>query len=146
MKNGRGFSLIETLLATVILVSGLVTIAHIFSYSIATNINNRQLTEATILLIEKLEQFKSAALSDSAWATGGSLNPVSPTPGFFDYVSVGNDGGLAVSTGSSPYLRLWQISGTVPRSITVIVYATRAGLSRNRMELIRAATMKSSTF
>ena len=147
-RSIHGFTLIETLITTVILVSGLVAVAQVFLYTAGANINNQQRTAATTLLVEKLEQFKSATLTDSAWTAGGNLNPSAPVAGFFDYVTIGTDGALTSDSTSveAPYFRVWQIDGNSSRSVTVIVYAQRAGLTRRRMELVRAAAIMSSTF
>jgi type II secretory pathway pseudopilin PulG len=146
--HSHGFTLAETLIATAILVTGLVAVASLFSWSTAANHNNRQRTAATILLSDKMEQFKLEDLESGIWTAGGSLNPDNPAAGYWDYVTFGGDGTLTVDTGSTnaPYLRLWAISGSNPKTVTVIVYARRSGLTRQRMELIRATTMASRTF
>lgn len=112
----KGFTLIETLITTVVLVSGLLAVATLFSYSIRTNLISRQRTTATILLYEKMEQFTYTPLTDVLWAADAS-----------DQVTIPEDG---------TYKRLWKITGTMPRSVTIIVYA------RGR-ELARATTLVS---
>jgi prepilin-type N-terminal cleavage/methylation domain-containing protein len=148
MRNTRGFTLIETLITTVILVSGLVAVAQLFSYTIATNTSNQQRTAATILLTEKIEHLKSAGIKDPSWITGGGLNPLQPVVGFHDYVSINADGTLSIDTASAsaPYIRLWQIAGTVPRNLTVVVCAQHFGMTKGPFELARAATMVGDVF
>lgn len=149
MPNNHGFTLVETLITTAILVTGLVAVASIFSYSVTTNIDNRQRTAATLLLADKMEQFKATSLTDSMWTVGGSLNPENPGDNYFDYVTIGSDGALAAATTSTdaPYFRMWKVEGGGgPRTVTVIVYAQRASAKRQRMELIRATTKVSETF
>ena len=65
MRN-RGFSLIETLIATLILLTGVAGVASIFSFSARTNLYNEQRTTATTLLCEKMEHFKSIPIDDAA--------------------------------------------------------------------------------
>ena len=148
MRNNPGFTLIETLITTLVLVSGLVAIAAIFSYSASTSLNNQLRTAATALLYEKMEQFKSAPISDSVWVPGGSLNLAFPAGGYFDYVKLDDAGVLNSTTTdtSAPFIRVWQVSATVPRSVTIAVYALKAGMTRRGFELIRATTVVESTF
>src|SRR5437016_12263205 len=67
MRDHLGFTLIETLIATLVLVSGLVAVAAIFLYSVDTGLRNQRRTAATALLYEKMEQFRSAPVDDSIW-------------------------------------------------------------------------------
>ncbi|HYR82798.1 MAG TPA: prepilin-type N-terminal cleavage/methylation domain-containing protein [Terriglobia bacterium] len=115
----RGFTLLETLMTTAILAVGLVGVAALFSYSARANLNTRQRTTATILLYDKMEQFKSTPLDDSLWAGAGGSDEV------------------------PPYVRLWQITGTNPRRVTVIVVVENGGITGRPLELIRATTMVS---
>jgi prepilin-type N-terminal cleavage/methylation domain-containing protein len=144
----RGFTLLETVITTALLGTGLVAVAAIFSYSAAANITTMQRTTATVLLYEKMEQFKSVPLTDAIWATGGGLNARAPAPGYFDYVELDHSGGLITSTTDSSlsYIRMWQISGTVPRAVTVVVCAQKGGATGRSMELIRAAAITSNRF
>lgn len=144
----RGFTLIETLITTAVLVTGLVAVATIFSYSAGANITTQQRTTATVLLYEKMEHFKSAPLTEGIWIAGGSLNSGIPTSGYYDYATIDSAGGVSTSTTDSslPYLRVWQIGETAPRTITIAVSARKAGLTGRPMELVRATTMKGTSF
>ncbi len=124
MRTRRGFTLLEVLITTAILVTGLVSIAAMFTYSVRSNTANRQRTTAAILVSEKMEELKSVSFSDDRWKAGGGLDPANPVPGFFD--------------SESEYTRLWQITGTSTRTVTVAVYS-------GRTELARATTMRSSS-
>ena len=124
------------MITTAVLVTGLVAVAAAFSYTARTNTTTEQRTTGTILLYEKMEQFKSTPLTDVRWTAGGDLNPSSPDSGYFDQVTMA---GLE-------YTRLWQITGAMPRSITVVVFAREAGLTRQPMELVRATVMMTKTF
>ena len=146
MPSERGFTLIETLIATAILVSGLVAVAYLFTYSVRTNITNDQLTSATLLLYNKMEELEAVSLANLT--VGGGLDGASPTANFFDYVTVGATGALTVNTTdtNAPYLRVWQVTGANPKSITVAVHAQRAGFSGDRREMVRATTSVTSSF
>ena len=125
MRNCRGFTLVETLVTAGVLLSGLVAVAAMFSYSLGANYTSRQRTTAAILLYEKMEEFKFTPLTDDLWAEDG-----------FDYVTIGNDA----------YKRVWYVSGNLPRAVTVIVFVERSGVNRRRMELVRAATTAAGSF
>lgn len=144
----RGFTLIETLITTAILVTGLVAVAAIFSYSARANVTTQQRTTAVVLLSEKMEQFKSASLTGGVWREGGVLNPLFPAAGYFDYATIDSQGGVLTSTVNSsfPYVRVWQIEGSMPRKVTIAVYTRKSGFTGQPMELIRAATVKSGGF
>ena len=147
-RSNRGFTLVETLVTTAILVTGLVAVASLFSWSVATNLTNQQRTAATSLMADKMEQFRAVSLSDAMWTAGGSLNVASPSSGYWDYVTVASDGTITSDTSSTtaPYIRIWAVSGTTPRTVTIIVYAQKAGLTRTRTEMIRATTMAINSF
>lgn len=126
MHCRRGFTLLETLITTAVLVFGLAAIALMFSYTARANINTQQRTAATLLVYEKLEEFRSTSMTDTMWSPGT----------YVDYPTIAK----------TPYIRRWQITDTTPRNVTIAVFAARAGLTGRRMELIRAATAVSKTF
>ena len=146
--RAMGFTLIETLIATVVLVSGMVAVAGMFAYSAQTALNNQRRTSAAALLYEKMEQFRSTPSSDSMWSPGGSLNPTFPAAGYFDDVILDATGSLNSSTTdpSAPFIRVWQVLPTVPRSVTIAVYALKPGSTRRALELVRATTVAGSRF
>jgi len=133
MELNRGSSLVETLVAAVILVSGLVAVASIFSVTTGFNYRNRQRTTATLLLYDKMEQ-----LQGTGCPAGGSLDPANPTTGFMDYVRIASDGTIVTSGANtgSVYLRLWQVQEVGNAAITIAVFAG-VGTS-TPLELIRA--------
>jgi Tfp pilus assembly protein PilV len=120
MEWNRGSSLIETLVAAVILVSGVVAVASIFSVTTGVHLRNQQRTTATLLLYDKMEQLQATGSP-----AGGSLDPANPASGFMDYVRIDVDGNILTgSTDSGPaYLRLWQVQDTGNPAITIAVFA-----------------------
>jgi Tfp pilus assembly protein PilV len=148
MGSNRGFTLVETLIATGVLITGLVAVAQLFPYAIRSNASSRQTTTATMIVDDKLEALRALPLTDAALNAGGSLNPASPATGYYDYVTVASNGAVTVSASSSPtaYLRLWQVSGINPKAITVVIYAVRNGISRTRLEATRSSTLVTDTF
>ena len=118
-SQARGFTLVETLISTFILTTGLVSVAWVFSYSARTNISNQQRTVATLLLQDKLEQLKATRFTDPSWIPG-------------EY-----------SDHPDEFIRRWWITGDQLRTLTIIVYAERAGLTNSLMEVARAVTRTS---
>jgi prepilin-type N-terminal cleavage/methylation domain-containing protein len=118
-RTTRGFSLIEVMMASGILLCGLVAVASTFSFAIRTNLANRKMAVATSLLYDKMEEFRSAPFADAIWGTPSGTE--------------------TVVVGGQPYIRSWQITTEVPCTVTVIV-ATGA------KELIRATTLVSPSF
>jgi Tfp pilus assembly protein PilV len=144
----RGFTLIEILISTGILLTGIVAVASVFAYTATANLDNQQRTIANTMLSEKIETFRATPLTSSIWTAGGSLTPDSKAHGYFDYLGITTDGTRVASDTDPwlPYLRIWQVSGVDPRIVTVIVYAQRAGVTRRRLELIRATAVVGSRF
>ncbi|HYU79329.1 MAG TPA: hypothetical protein VEK56_10100 [Vicinamibacterales bacterium] len=58
LEAESGFSLAETLVATGLLVTALVTTAHLFTISTTANNNAQRLTFATTLAEQKMEQLR----------------------------------------------------------------------------------------
>ena len=154
MRCNRGFTLIETLIATAILVPGLVAVALIFPRVIKSNVSSKQTSAATMVIADKMEWLRALPIDDAALTAGGGLNPASPVTSYYDYVVVAADGTMTatatIPTGASKalnaYMRLWQISGTNPKTITVLIQALNGGGSGNRREAIRSSTIVTDTY
>src|SRR5262249_26555007 len=119
LNSNRGFTLIEALITAVVVAAGLAVVAAMFSYSIRANVANRQMSAATALLYDKMEELK--------WG------------------SVFSDGSEELTL-DDKYVRVWHINTNVPRTVTVIVYARTGALTRQQQELIRATTLIAPTF
>ena len=113
-------------MSAAVLACGLVAVASVYSFAIRANGSNRQMAVATALLYDKMEEFRSAPFTDTLWMNGAGSDEVT------------KDG--------ARYIRVWQISAGMPRSVTVIVYAQRDSFRRGQTELIRATTLVSDTF
>jgi Tfp pilus assembly protein PilV len=151
-KTNRGFTLVESLAAAGLLVVGLVAVAMIFPYAITTNASSRQTTTASMIVAQKMEVLRTIPLTDARLNVGGSLNPASPATGYYDYVTVAPGGTLtssaaiAASARSRAFLRLWQVSGTNPKTVTVVVYTVRNGYRRGLLEATRSSTIVTDTY
>jgi type II secretory pathway pseudopilin PulG len=115
VRHERGFTLIEAMITTLILVTGLAAIVAVFTYGTETSIRVRQQTMAFTLLINKMEELKSQTTLDAGH--------------FEQYI------------GDPPIYRLsWDVSSEEPRGVTVIVLGKIPGF-KNYRELARAATL-----
>jgi type II secretory pathway pseudopilin PulG len=124
LKTNRGFTLIEVLMASGVLMCGLVAVATVFSFAIRTNVSDRQMAVATALVYEKMEEFRSASFTGVIWANGSET----------------------VVVAGERFVRKWDIDTNVPRTVTVMVSIDSNALTGRRTELIRATTLFSPTF
>ena len=132
MVNCRGFTLVETLITTFVLVTGLAAVAGLFAYGAHTSLENRQRTAATILLSGKIEELRrSAELAPGEYS---------------EYVSIGPDGGVVVSAnGPSPYRRIWKVESGSPQRVTIVIHGWRPK-RRSYTELARATALLGRRF
>jgi Tfp pilus assembly protein PilV len=114
IRANNGSSLIEVLVATLVLVTGVLGIAQLFLIAAATNAAARDATIVATLAAQKIEQLRS---TDPAEATG-----------LVDHV---DRWGQVVGTAESPpanavYTRRWSIE---PLSADTVVIRVRVGRS-----------------
>lgn len=81
MRCGRdageqGFSLVEVLVATTVLVVGLVALAQLFTVATLSNLSASQTTHATVLAAQKLEELRSLALLARGQTPPWGLTPL----------------------------------------------------------------------
>ena len=134
--RAAGFTLIEVLVATTILIVALASLAQLFAVSTRTNATAKATSIALLLAEEKMEQLRSLEwgfdtlglpLSDNSTdtaivpesATGGTGLSPSPsgalsanTPGFVDYLGpngVSFGGGSPTPPAGAVYTRRWSI-------------------------------------
>ena len=153
-SSNSGFSLLEVLVATAILATSLVSLAQLFALSTRSNIGSRNMTYATVLAQQKLEELRSLSwgfdqvgLPISDITTDTTVTPETPTggtglspsadsalqantTGYVDYIDAyGNKmGGGTVPPQNAIYTRRWSISPlpTNPNNTLVIqVLVTR---------------------
>jgi type II secretory pathway pseudopilin PulG len=112
--NAGGFSLVETLVATMLVTITLSALAQLFVLSAHANSDARRTTRAIILAGEKLEQLQDGASSVSG-SPGGSL--VRNVSGFCDFLDEqGRPFGAGISApAGTKYLRRWSIEGPLGR-------------------------------
>jgi Flp pilus assembly protein TadG len=147
LRRQRGTTLIETMIAAIVLVVGVLTLVGTLSVAINDNWNQGdRATRTTEYAEDKMEQLLSLSFTDTTTDTtvypanltggtglsaGGGVNPTSPVAGYVDYVD--DTGAQQASAALASYIREWSISvngsGNL-ETITVTVTAlTTIGLA-----------------
>jgi type II secretory pathway pseudopilin PulG len=156
-QRSGGFTILETLIAIVVLMIGVAGVASVFAVSIGTDKAQGEIATRTIEYAEdKMEQLQSLAYLDSAtktsvWpttltggtglggamagnATVGGINKGAPAAGYVDYLdAVGNICNGTVCPNGNPvfYQRQWMIQTNAAgnlKTITVVAWdLTRNG-------------------
>ena len=106
LMTDRGFSLVEVLIAAVLLTTALVALIQLFVQATRTGVVTRHATVATVLAEQKLEELRGGSLSASP---PGVL--LASTAGYTDHIDQsGRDVGTgATPPGSAVYTRRWSI-------------------------------------
>ena len=133
--SAAGFSLVEVLIATMLLATALVMLAQLFVLSTQSNIGARNTTFTAVLAQQKLEElralmwgFDTQGLPVSDTTTDTAASPETPaggtglapspagslgsnTTGYVDYVGQFGDklGGGAVPPAGTVYVRRWSV-------------------------------------
>lgn len=89
--SNSGFSLIEVMVAIVVLTIGLVGTAALMSTTVSTTAKSHLMSTAALLASEKLEDLGRFGKKDPQVQTGGSLT--ADTVGYFDNVQISVDNG-----------------------------------------------------
>ena len=134
-SSASGFSLVEVLIATLILATALVSLAQLFAMSTRSNMGARNTTYTAVLAQQKLEELRSLTwgfdiqgLPISDTTTNTAVSPETPaggtglapspagtlganTDGYVDYVGQFGDklGGGAVPPAGTVYVRRWSV-------------------------------------
>lgn len=98
LRELRGFSLVEVLVSLFLMSIVLLGIAQLILVSIHLQKASEDVTLATVLVEQKLEELKNADFN--GLAPGGSIN--GNQPGYFDMPDVNNDGVV-------DFTRRWEI-------------------------------------
>jgi type II secretory pathway pseudopilin PulG len=166
-----GFSLVEVLIASVVLMTGLIAVAQMFVMSTHANMAARRVTTTAVLAQQKIEQLRGLAwgfdefglpVSDfssnitvtppaSSGGVGVQASPANTlttsTPGYVDYLDAY---GAWVGTGAAPpngaiYVRRWSIDPlpTNPNNTLVFqVLVGRISAAGPPTDLARQVTLK----
>ncbi len=139
LRNQKGVGLIETMIAAVVLLIGVMAVMTLFVVAVAQNKAQGDYgTHVTTIAQDKMEQLRSLPNFDdpglcgamAANLTCGSVDPANPQAGYVDYLSptgvVG--GGAAQAT----FTRQWQINTEATGRIKTITVRTTAPAVANQ--------------
>src|SRR5688572_5110601 len=133
--SAAGFSLVEVLIATMLLATALVMLAQLFALSTQSNIGARNTTYTAVLAQQKLEElraltwgFDTQGLPISDTSTNTAVSPETPaggtglapspagtlganTAGYVDYIGQFGDklGGGAAPPANTVFVRRWSV-------------------------------------
>ncbi len=120
-KNESGVTLIESLIAILILLVGLLGMAQVLAVSVmASKSYGRDAGKTTVSARDKMEELTALPFTDAGLTAGGSIDSTNPVSGYVDYLDLT---GHAVSATSAAYTRQWQIiqdSANVKRVIVSV--------------------------
>ncbi|MDM7997294.1 MAG: hypothetical protein QUT30_16605 [Acidobacteriota bacterium] len=134
LKDESGMTLVESMMAILILLVGLLTMAHVLTFSVvASKTHGRDAGKATAAAQDKIEeliglQFEdtttdvtvspAAAVGGTGLTAGGSLYPSNPVQGYADYVTAT---GSRTTADNAAYTRQWQITNNSATLKTIAV-------------------------
>ena len=125
----EGSTLVEALIATLVLTTGLLAMADLVRLATSTNVRARSGTIAGILAGQKLEQLLSLDVDDTSGPRESPWSLQRNTPDFVDHV----DGGGAIvredvqAPASAVYTRRWSVErlpGGLGQSVLIQVLVT----------------------
>jgi prepilin-type N-terminal cleavage/methylation domain-containing protein len=96
LSRERGFTLVETMVAMVVLATGLMGIAALMSQMNSTSYRSRYMSMAAVLATEKLEDLNRYPTKDATIAAGGSLT--ADVVGYFDTIQLSSGNGAIAET------------------------------------------------
>jgi Tfp pilus assembly protein PilV len=138
-----GFTLVESLIAILILVAGLLSLAQVLTFTImASKTHGRDTAKTTAAAQDKMEELTNLDFTDTTTnltveipytsdgvglTAGGSIPPSDPVDGYVDYL---DSSGARTTSGNAVYTRQWQIvddsAATNVKRIIVTATCTRS--------------------
>ena len=120
--DASGLTLVETLIALVILSAGLLSLAQVLAFSVAASkTHGRDATKATASAHDKMEELIALQFDDTSTnltvappftndgaglTAGGSIPPAEPVEGYVDYLDTA---GNRINDANAAFTRQWQI-------------------------------------
>lgn len=124
LENESGMTLVETMMAILILLGGLLTMAQVLAFSVvASKTHGRDSGKATAAARDKMEELLVLSFSDTSsnitvrpstanggvgLTAGGSVYPATPVEGYCDRLDA--TGARTTAASAVAYTRQWQIS------------------------------------
>lgn len=149
-QRESGFSLLETVVAMMILTVGLLAVASAIGYALVVSNSGRGLTNAKLLVVSALEQMETLRNSgqlnfdeiSNSQVSGSSFTgfpttfiPISTVPGPDFVYGTADDPGLADPTqafnGVTRQILIASLSPTLKRIQVTVRYAPNGGVSRD---------------
>lgn len=137
VSDDSGMTLVEALIAMLILLFGLLAMAQVLAFSIvASKTFGRDATKATAYAHDKMEELTGLNFADTTTnvtvtapfpsngaglSGGGSIPPNAPTANYVDYLDAN---GVRTTAGASVYTRQWQIVNDAANLKRIIVVVT----------------------
>jgi Tfp pilus assembly protein PilV len=136
LPDNSGMTLVETLIAILILMFGLLAMAHVLTFgTVASKTHGRDATKATAYAHDKMEELLGLQFNDTTTnvtvtppfpsngvglTAGGSIPPTAATAGYVDYLDTN---GARTTAALALYTRQWQIINDSTTLKRVIVSA-----------------------
>lgn len=133
----NGFTLVENLIAMLILTFGLLAVGQLLAISLVINKNNgRDASKTAVFAHDKMEELGSLSFTDTTTnltvdppypangvglTAGGIIVPAAPVAGYADYL---DDGGTRTAPGNAAFTRQWQIINDASNLKRIIVSVT----------------------
>jgi Tfp pilus assembly protein PilV len=124
IKNESGMTLVETMMAILILLGGLLTMAQVLAFSVmASKTHGKDSGRVTAAARDKMEELNALSFSDTAsnvtvlpnqttggvgLTAGGSVYPANPVAGYSD--TLNSAGSRTTNANDVAYTRQWQIT------------------------------------
>jgi prepilin-type N-terminal cleavage/methylation domain-containing protein len=137
LKDENGMTLIESLMAILILLVGLLGMAQVLAFSVvASKTYGRDAGKASVAARDKMEELTGLQFSDATTnvtvnppfptngvglTAGGSIYPADPVAGYTDRL---NAAGARITSGQPNYTRQWQIINESANVKRIIVSVT----------------------
>jgi type II secretory pathway pseudopilin PulG len=158
IADARGFSIIEVLMATALMVTAVASLAQLFALSTQRNTSSKNTTFAAVLAQQKMEQLRSLTwgfdtlglpttdtttdttkFPETAGGTGLSPSPVNTIQqnvvGYVDYLDAKGQslgGATAAPPATAVYIRRWMIEPLPTNPNNTIVIQVLVTRHRNR--------------
>jgi hypothetical protein len=132
LRSERGFSLVEVLLASTILIVALLSLAQLLSLATAANAAARRATFATVLAAEKLEEFHTLPWESLRRQAGESI----------EYLD--RSGRPVESAAAATYSRRWLIDPLPEDPNNSLVIQVIVGGRREEARIAGVRTRKTS--
>ena len=133
-KNEAGMTLVESMMAIVILLFGLMTMAQVLAFCVmGSKTHGRDSGKATASAHDKMEELMGLQFADTTTnvtvappypatgvglTAGGSIHPSTPVTGYADYLDAA---GARTTSGAALYTRQWQIVNESATSKRIMV-------------------------